>query len=71
MCQTVKFLSFADENVVSVFGFYEPFELCCAPFFPSGTHGGTNAAVGRDVGLLQSSEGQPSVDYNSRFPSST
>ena len=31
----------------------------------------TNATLGRDVGLLQSSEGQPSVDHNSTFSFST
>ena len=34
------------------------------------THGGTNATLGRDVGLPRSCEGQPNVDHNSRSSSS-
>ena len=32
MKQDLQFLSPTDENVVSVFGSYEPSDLCCAPF---------------------------------------
>ena len=56
---------------LSVFGSHEPVAWCCAHFFQSGNHGGTSATLGRDVGLPQPSEGQPSVEHNSRFPSST
>ena len=38
------------------------------PFFQPGDHGGTKTTLGREVGLSQSSEGQRSVDLNSRFP---
>ena len=50
-CQTIQLLSLADENVVSVFGSYEPFAQCCASFLQSGNHGGANTSLGRDVGL--------------------
>ena len=69
--QTIQLPSPVDEKVVSVFGSHEPVALCCAPFFESGNHDGTNATLGRDVGLPQSSEGQPSVDHISRRPFST
>ena len=59
----MQLLSLADENVVSVSGSYELF----AYFFHSGYHGGTDTTLGRDVGLVQSSEGQHSVDLNSRL----
>ena len=50
-----------------MFGSHEPVAWCCAPFFQASNHGVTNATVG----LPQSSKGQPSMDHNSRFPSST
>ena len=65
-CQAVQFLSLADENVMSVFGPCEP--LACAPFFPLCDHDGVNTTLGREIGLSQSSEGEPSVDLDSRFP---
>ena len=39
MCQTAQFLSPTDENAVSVFGSYETFASCCAPFSQPGDDG--------------------------------
>ena len=58
MCQTVQFLSPADENVVAVFGSHGPFAWCCAPFFQPRYHGGVNTALGREVGQLVTGRGQ-------------
>ena len=52
MCQTVQFLTRADENVVSVFGSCEPFAQCCATFFELGDLRGINTTLGREVGQL-------------------
>ena len=45
----------------------KPVAWCCATFFELCDHDGINATLGRDVGLPQSSEGQPTVDHSSRF----